>query len=376
MRLILLAFVALLLTGGVRVATPPATHTGHTWYYMGDTHFGAVVGDGVLGRNRLRKIVTEINADTEARFLIVGGDMEYDHTTTEMQDSLTVLLTQTLNVPVFPVIGNHDETLNDTSPNLFDHMVNRYPGMFASWQSNTNRGRRWFHQYRPAGVPVSIFGLQTNRNNADDNYLTENPATGYEVSADDFDGISDSTSTQRRDLKTAMAGLGYYDWPIVGSHRTAHGIIPLSIGRPDIEGINSGDADSSFVEWMDTRLDGRNWILLEADAHENKAFTLINNHYTFSACMSVRGYDFTRYTTWSSYVHSLAMGDTSYSATTAGALDSLGVDGSDQDYGLQQGWNILWKFKHTGPGTMTAYMLLIQNFDATAVIDSMSLSLR
>ncbi len=379
MRVVLAALALLTLTGGVRKTPSVAVESGPTWYFLGDTHFGTPTGDGVLGRDRLRKVVALINADPQARFLVIGGDMEYDGgTTDDFRDSLTVLLNETLQVPCFPVVGNHDETDGDTTPNLFDHLINRFPGMFASYESASQRGRRWWHQYHPGGAPVSLFAVQNNRTNAAGDYDTENPATGG-VAVDDFDGISDSTSTQRADLKTAMLGLGYNDWPIVAGHRTAHGMADVSL-RPDIEGINSGDADSSYVEWMDTRLDGRKWILLEADQHENKALSQIGNHYTFSACMRSRDTDPDKFALWSSYITSFAMQDTSISSA-GGALDSLGVNGDGQDHEGDagtgfNGWNILWKFEHISAGRIKARMLLIQNFDATAAIDSVTINLR
>lgn len=365
---VIMMIASLAFTGGVSL-NPGNTDGSSTKVLMvSDLHWGVVVGGREYGVQRLKKIITWSNANGIDAWVVSGdwasmpSGIPTDATALLRRDSIVVHLTDTLSCPVYPVVGNHEYTAADTGDgSLYNNFTDRFPAFFNKFTDSNNRGSRWWGR-RIGNSNVVIFAFWNIRGSPAGDYNENNPANGDGLAIDDFDGISDSTSAQRQDLRLFIENhVRFGDWVIAAQHRAMHGLASIST-RPDQEGAEV-DADSSQVKWLDDNL-GRNYVLLEADLHETKLLDLHGKHYTFSATGEPRGIDAAKLSTWSSEVKLFSMSDTSWSGLTGSTLvDSLGVD--SELFGAEES-GLFWVIEFI-QRSATARLYLVQYPDTDPV---------
>ena len=379
----LAAFVllALVLTAGVRpTANRTETGTGYSIVFLSDCHGDGPIGGNANERQRLRRMVAEINADASIVGVVVAGDFAtggWDVTDTTNTSMIDIL--DGLNCPWYPAVGNHDWAAADTATgHLYDDFIGYCPPATLSEYIGTgHRGRRWYSATPTLnGYPVtaSIFALNNNRvdttfSGSGDGYYRNNPRDGSGVAVDDFDGISDSTSTQRVDLKRWLRGLSADALPILVQHRSYSGITSgPDAGRPDQEG--RGNADSCQVTWVDDNWDGL-FLVFDGDEHAVKAQDM-GTFVVFSASNAKRSVDTTRLADWSSETLMFALSDTAWTDTPGVAMaDSIGDDADVQpNLGTFGSYQVIARVD-VEPDSARLVFRMIQNEDATCTVDSL-----
>ena len=365
LRLIL---ASLVWTAGIRAprggAESNTTSPVRVWY-ISDMHWGGVVTGGFGARQRIRQMVSFSNARGVDAW-IFGGDWQWDYTGDEMKDSSLWVMRDSLVAPLYVTLGNHDFDYPDTGTvRIYNDYTQYWPDQFTQATSNTDRGSRWYgrriRSLAGARTNVHVISVNNTRNTPGqpDYYGVVNPtAAGVSVYPYDFDGISDSTSVQRRDIAGyARENVEWCDWVILSQHRTAHGGVDISI-RPNQEGIFT-DADSSQVLHLESILSPKRFILAEADQHENKVLDLYRTHYTLSACTMPRTFGGDAVTNWDGRAFMFAYYDSAYASQAWSAVvDSIGADGQNYD-------------TDGNPGTITTRYSIIQEIEfsgRTAVV--------
>jgi len=240
-------------------------------------------------------------------------------------------------------VGNHDWTdaddLGTTEGLLYNSFTDNYgPQFFGAYTNPYKRGRRWYgKRLRSGNAPTNtlLFVTQNVADTALNNYAPNAPQDGSGWEDDDYDGIRDSWSPQRKDL-TAFVNNEYEtgDVLFIVGHRAFHSM-KAPATRPTLWPADS----SSYMGQMDDDL-GAYWFLLMGDTHENMALGLINRgtgsggHYSAAACNQPRNHDpdsLAAYGDTVKFLSSLlatARDDTLICDGGGAALDSLGADGS------------------------------------------------
>lgn len=379
----LLIVVVVLLTGGVRQdRSTSKDSSGYKLVYIGCIHFGTATGDGVLGSNRFGKMVDEWNADSDINAVVLGGDFWTNGAPSN--DSLYYHLNR-INADVFPVVGNHEWAAADTgSGNLYDSFIAKIRGgggFFEPYTDTDRRGKRWyFTRLHKNGVPTNVVLLALNNvrdvTSGSRHYFVNNPKDGSGIDDDDFDGIADSTSAQRVEMKEWVQQFVEPDDVVfVAQHRATLNFAESSGIRPAQEDIRT-DANLSQIVWLEDNL-ARPFVVLEQDTHENKGMYRLQDHYTFSASMIVRPGIRDSLSTWSSYLMWGSYQDTAFSNLANSVLvDSMGTDGDNVDHegdghggSGRLGWNMYLEFTVRGL-EVDVENYLVQNDYDTARTDS------
>lgn len=362
------------------VRPKPQTTTGPwRFYVIGCTHFTSPIGGLNPARLRLSKMVEIINADSLAACLVLCGDHQFDQGTGETvlanEDWYVKMMTDTLQVPYLPVLGNHENEDENTTGTLYNRFITRFASSwFREYESQDQQGRRWAcfrPKDRQTGRPVNaVFFLASN--NAQDTtdvacYEVNNPA-GYGYTDGDFDGIRDAASPQSVDcLACFTQNLESGDWPVIAQHRAL---------RKLVSGVDSGvNARPAFPEMAQngghldavSDLVGRTLLVLEQDQHENKILGPDTGRWYLSAALALRDGDLTTIAALGDTLKAFVYGDTVKAGTVA--ADSLGVNADQQPVypgTLQEQWSCLIRVTVDG-STATADLLLVQNHDATVV---------
>lgn len=313
---------------------------------IGDIHYRNPVGGGDNGVERFKQIITWSNANGIDAWISSGDFTSWGPTDSTVRlakrDTVTWYLQDTLNCPVYPVPGNHEWTQADTgNGGLYNNFTKRWPEYFSKFIDTNNRGSRWYGR-RVANANIHVFVSQNNRECwAGNCYEPNNVWNGDGIAVDDFDGVSDSTSQQREDLKWYVQNrMEWGDWLILAQHRAAHGLVTISI-RPDQEGIHV-DADSSQLMWSEANYSNAwnsNIIYIEADTHQN-SLVVHGNHVSFATCGDPRPKNTTLLADWTSELKMLAISDSAFSTQSGSVLvDTLGAQLEEK---TDTEWGVFW----------------------------------
>lgn len=380
-RLLAALILGLSLTAGIRPSNSPIrTQPIYRIWEIGDLHYSTALGSQWKGSMRLRKMIylsNERNVDA----WIVDGDWAINqdlsptdtllHLTTSAADTVHWLMNDSLKAEVFPIVGNHEWSAADTaSGRIYNKYTNRWPDFFRPYVSDSNRGARWWGR-RVGSSNVVIFALQNIRDTtgaAANYYENNNPTDQGALYSYDFDGISDSTSAQRVDLKNFVQGtVQPGDVVFIVQHRAVYRIVDITPLRQNQERVWT-NANESQILWLDRNL-RKPYILIEADTHQNMGFKLPHRkHYVFSACMQPRDDDAVARGKWASLIEWVA--NANICTSNAVLDDSLGATSNLQP---ALSWNTFIEFEIQG-NKITARCWLVQygsnSINPSAVVDS------
>lgn len=373
--LILALFVVVSTTAGFRPKTFKRSDyatSGFKIVNLGDPHFGLTVGDNDYGMERAEKVRDYVNADDSVAVVILTGDMTWANEAN--RDTLLSWITS-IKKPILPIVGNWEWSADDTGTGkLYDAYTSHWPTLYAPYRNTNQRGKRWGGmrlEWKGSPTNCLIVWAQNNRDTTgvSGNYRPNNPNNSSGLSNTDFDGISDSTSTQRQDIQNFLRrNYAAGDWVVLVWHRASRGICDNTIRPTSLEDVY-GDADKSLITWLDSFVDG-NFIVIEGDQHQNTIFDAYRSHYVLAACMMARNADRTRLARWSSSLLAMAMNDTCYPETGTVA-DSIGVDGQTQDLDgptTWRYWNTINEIVPNGTSASLRLVLFQSGPDATCPI--------
>ena len=283
----------------------------YNFYFMSDIHWNspntkAIQHELTTGNGRLHlgAIFRWMNDDPLASFVTNVGDWDYHVDNTDSDQAWFIsLVTDTLSLEMLPVIGNHEDLdAGYDNGEAFNAFINQFfPNYFVAYNDATKEGRTWFST-RPTldGKEVNMVFFASNNVSNDEapppctpgfrGYINENPS-GYGWAANDYPGILDPNSIQRKDLRTAYNSVNDRDWFVVAGHRAIHGLInpTCSISsRPEVKGANDANGYIFEIDDYFNRLK-KNFIVLQGDEHIIAYLDLINNHYAFSTTYSGAG---------------------------------------------------------------------------------------
>jgi hypothetical protein len=369
----------------------------YNFYFFSDTHFQTPFAGLDTGRDRLGEFFREyVNKDPYAAFIVNAGDWVWPGGAAAENHSqrLVDIFTDTLTVPVLPIVGNHEDDIGYVDGGVFnDFIQNFWPEWFDIYVDQDNQGKTWYW-YRPKlnGKPINMFFLALNNvtgeaytydeiySNSDGNpvavttrhYGNENPV-GYGWADYDWAGIRDRDSYQRQYIRTSLDYIEERDWIVVGQHREVRYTGAIYKRFPVV-----GAQDSGYI-WEILQNTNKAPIMFQGDSHTMTWWDLEDGYYTFAGSWAARAQDYEVIHRTAKdplmYYYGIANGESEFThnriKSQTGILETLSVDPLD----WPEFWTPITKFEVYGTEMLVKLLIIETGSEANpTVADSVWIS--